>query len=60
MENVFLYKLTELVYLAYDELSKQSEFSRYIAAAAELQGVNLSVLGKREKLMFFLNVYQVY
>ena len=46
------------LYIAYDELPKQAEFSRYVAAAAELQGVNLSVLGKREKLLFFLNVYQ--
>ncbi len=46
------------LYIAYDELPKQAEFSRYVAAAAELQGVNLSVLGKREKNMFFLNVYQ--
>ncbi len=48
-----------LVYIAYDELAKQAEFSRYVSAAAELQGVNLSVLGKREKNMFFLNIYQV-
>lgn len=45
--------------MAYDLLPKQSEYTRYIADSAELQGVNLSVLGKREKCMFFLNVYQV-
>jgi len=46
------------LYIAYDELQKQTEFSRYVAAAAELQGINLTALNKSEKLMFFLNVYQ--
>ena len=59
MEDVILHFEFFIVYLDYELLAKQTEYTRYIADSAELQGVNLSVLGKREKSMFFLNVYQV-
>ena len=46
------------LYIDYVKLTEHTEFSRYVSASSELQGVNLSGLGKKEKNMFFLNVYQ--
>lgn len=46
------------LYIEYEKLSEHSDYSRFVSAAAELQGVNLSSLDKKEKSMFFLNIYQ--
>jgi len=46
------------LYIEYGSLAENADYSRFVSAAAELQGVNLSSLDKKERLMFFLNIYQ--
>lgn len=46
------------LYIEYGKLAQNLEYTKFVSATAELQGVNLSSLDKKEKSKFFLNVYQ--
>lgn len=46
------------LYIEHEKVPENADFSRFVSATAELQGVNLSSLDKKEKSMFFLNIYQ--
>jgi hypothetical protein len=38
---------------------KSNEFAKYVHRSAELENISLKSLARKEKLMFFLNIYQV-
>jgi NIMA (never in mitosis gene a)-related kinase len=46
------------LYIEYEKLAENADYTRFVSSTAELQGVNLSSLDKKEKSMFFLNIYQ--
>eukprot|EP00826_Nyctotherus_ovalis_P064130 TRINITY_DN9401_c0_g1_i7.p1 TRINITY_DN9401_c0_g1~~TRINITY_DN9401_c0_g1_i7.p1 ORF type:complete len:592 (+),score=140.02 TRINITY_DN9401_c0_g1_i7:92-1867(+) len=46
------------LYIESGNLAESNEYIEYVAASAELQGVNLLSLDRKQKFIFFLNVYQ--
>ena len=41
----------------YDGISRSEKFTKYVIATSELQGVDVSVMNRNEKLAFFINIY---